>query len=72
MTFDANSILASLLVSGVGFVLFEYGRRQHRPPQMISGLTMMVFPYFVPNVLAMLAIGAAIVGAVIVAVRFGW
>jgi len=60
MSFDAGSLIAGLLVSGVGFVLFEYGRRMRRPPQIGVGLVLLIFPYFVSNVLAMLAIAAAL------------
>jgi hypothetical protein len=59
MTLDAGSFFTSLVVSGVGFVLFEYGRRMRRPPQIAVGLVLLVFPYFVASVWAMLAIAAA-------------
>jgi hypothetical protein len=60
MSLDAGSLITGLLVSGVGFVLFEYGRRMRRPPQIGVGLVLMIFPYFVPNVFAMLGIAAAL------------
>ena len=47
--FDASSIIAGLLVSSIGFVLFSYGKKMSRPPHMISGLVLMVFPYFIPG-----------------------
>jgi hypothetical protein len=72
MTLDGNSILASILVSGIGFVLFSYGRSQHRAPQMIAGVTLMVFPYFVTGVAAMLGVAAAIFALLWAAVWLGW
>lgn len=60
MTLDAGSFFASLLVSGVGFVLFEYGRRMRRPPQIAIGLVLLIFPYFVASVWAMVAIAAVL------------
>jgi len=60
MSLDPGSLIAGLLVSGVGFVVFEYGRRMRRPPQIGVGLVLMIFPYFVSNVFAMLAIAAAL------------
>jgi hypothetical protein len=35
---DASSLIAGLFVSSVGFVLFSYGKKMGRPPQMVGGL----------------------------------
>jgi hypothetical protein len=72
MNLDANSILASMLVGSIGFVAFVYGKRQRRLPQMIVGVALMVYPYFVPSVPWMLGICAAIVAALILALRLGF
>jgi hypothetical protein len=69
---DASSIIAGLFVSSVGFVLFKYGRKQQRPPQMLGGLLLMVFPYFIPSVIWMLVVGAVICALLWVAVRAGY
>lgn len=50
MSFDPASILASLMISGIGFVLFKYGRGKQRIPHIVAGVSMMVYPYFVDNV----------------------
>ncbi len=71
MDLDANSLLMSLLVSCVGFVCFSYGRRQRRVPQIAAGVTLMVYPYFVSNLLVMAGIGVAILVLMTVAVRMG-
>jgi hypothetical protein len=63
MSFDPASLIAGLLVSSVGFVLFEYGRRMKRPPQMGVGLILLIFPYFVASVWAMLGIAVLLVAA---------
>jgi hypothetical protein len=72
MSFDPGLLFLSLVTSGVGFVLFVYGRKQERPPQLAGGIALMVYPYFVSTVTMMLAIGAAIVAATWLAVRQGW
>lgn len=72
MNLDASSLIAGFVVSGVGFVLFSYGRKMGRVPQVITGLVLMVFPYFVPNVLLMLGIGAALCGLLYLANRAGY
>jgi hypothetical protein len=69
---DASSLIAGLFVSSVGFVLFSYGKKMSRPPQMVGGLVLMVFPYFVPGVLWMLAIGAVLCALIWVAVQRGY
>ncbi len=71
MAFDANSLLLSLAISSVGFVFFMYGKRQARLPQMITGVALMVFPYFVTNLLAMGLVAVGIVGLFWLAIRFG-
>lgn len=58
---DGASLFASFVVSGVGFVLFEYGRRMKRPPQIGVGLVLMIFPYFVSNLWAMFGIGLGLI-----------
>jgi hypothetical protein len=60
VSLEPGSFFTSLLVSGVGFVLFEYGRRMRRPPQIAVGLVLMVFPYFVASVWAMFGITAGL------------
>jgi hypothetical protein len=72
MDIDANALFASMFVSSIGFVAFMYGKRQGRFPQLVVGLALMIFPYFVSNVLLMLGIGAALLGALWGAVRLGW
>ena len=69
--FTAGWMLASLLVSSVGFGLFIYGKKQERIPQLIAGLAMMIYPAFVSSPVLMLAIGVALVGGVWFAVRAG-
>jgi hypothetical protein len=71
MSFDANSLLLSLLFSSVGFVLFAYGKKQSRFPHMIAGVLLMIYPYFVSNLIAMSAVGVVIIALLWLAVRMG-
>lgn len=71
MSLDAGTILAGLLVSSVGFVLLSYGKKMSRPPHMLTGLILMIYPYFVPGVLATLAIGTVILGLFWLALKQG-
>jgi hypothetical protein len=68
---DVSSIAAGFVVSGIGFVLFNYGRKMGRMPHVLVGLVLMVFPYFIPSVLVMFAIAAVLCGLLYVAVQRG-
>ena len=69
--FTAGWMLASLLVSTVGFGLFLYGKKQTRFPQLLVGLAMMIYPAFVGSTALMLGIFGLLCGGVWVAVRAG-
>jgi len=53
-------IAVSLVVSGVGFVMFMYGKKQHRPVQLASGLLLLLIPLFVRDALWLTVIGAVV------------
>ncbi|OGR80954.1 MAG: hypothetical protein A3I11_06195 [Elusimicrobia bacterium RIFCSPLOWO2_02_FULL_39_32] len=56
MNFSFSSLVASLMVSGVGFVFFKVGRKKMKPLFLIFGIVMMVYPYFITNFLWMVGI----------------
>jgi hypothetical protein len=72
MSFDPMWLFLSLVPSGIGFVLFVYGKKQERWPQLAAGLTLMVYPYFATTVLSLVTIGAAIGFVLWYALRLGW
>jgi hypothetical protein len=72
MSLDPTLLFLSLITSGAGFVLFVYGKKQERWPQLAGGIALMVYPYFVSSVTATVAVGAGIVAAVWIAIRQGW
>ena len=71
LNLDANALLVSLLIGCIGFVCFAYGKRQQRFPQMVAGVLLSVYPYFVSNVMLMAGIAVAILVLLGVAVRLG-
>jgi hypothetical protein len=71
MNLDANALLASLLIGSVGFVSFAYGKKQRRLPQMLVGVGLMVFPYFVSSIPWMFGIAAALIGVLVALLRLG-
>ncbi len=62
MDFSFGSMVASLFVSGIGLVLFKYGRKKGRSIFVTFGLIMMVFPYVVSDPLWMTGIAAGLSG----------
>jgi hypothetical protein len=72
ITIDPLWLFISLIPSGFGFVLFMYGRKQDRWPQIVSGLLLMVYPYFATTVTSLVVVGVVISAATWWAVRLGW
>jgi hypothetical protein len=54
---NTSTLLWGLLFSSIGLGFFLYGRKQRAAVPMVCGLAMMIYPYFIPNVLALIAIG---------------
>jgi hypothetical protein len=71
MSFDPNSLLASLVVSSIGFVLFKYGRSQQRMSFAVTGVIMLVYPYFITNVPWMLGVVPILLALLWLATRMG-
>ncbi len=71
MDLSAETLFASLVISSVGMGLFLYGKKQLRTPQLIVGLALLAYPYFVTDAMVMCGIGAALLGGLFVALRAG-
>ena len=50
-----------VLFGSIGFGYFMYGRKQKAVLPLLSGLGLMVFPYFISNSFLMVAIGIILV-----------
>jgi hypothetical protein len=70
--FDPTVLIVSMIPSGIGFVLFTYGRKEHRAPQLLFGVLFMVYPYFTPTLGIMLAGGIALAAALYLLLALGW
>jgi hypothetical protein len=70
--FDPTWLFLSLIPSSIGFVLFVYGKKQERWPQLVAGLLLMVYPYFTDSIATLVGVGIAIVAGLWLAVRGGW
>jgi hypothetical protein len=72
MSLDPGLLFLSLVTSGAGFVLFVYGKKQERWPQLVAGLVLMVYPYFVDTLAMSVGIALAIVAIMWLAIRQGY
>ena len=68
---DGNALLLSLLIGCIGFVCFAYGKKQQRFPQMVAGIILCVYPYFVSDLMLMGGIAVAVLALLAAAVRLG-
>jgi len=57
---NTASLLWGLLFGSIGMGFFIYGKKQQAIVPLVCGLALMVFPYFIPNTLALVAIGGAL------------
>ena len=72
MSLDPGLLFLSLVTSGAGFVLFVYGKKQERWPQLVAGIVLMVYPYFVDTLAMSVGIAVAIVAIMWLAIRLGY
>jgi len=69
---DPTWLFLSLIPGGVGFVLFVYGKKQGRYPQLVAGLLFMAYPYVATTTLS-LTIGGVLISILLwFALRLGW
>lgn len=67
---DPWMMMSGLLIGGVGFILFTYGRREQNLKALGSGVLLCVYPYFVPSILALWLVFAAILGGLYAISRY--
>jgi hypothetical protein len=72
VTFDPTWLFLSLIPSGIGFVLFVYGKKQDRWPHKVAGILFAIYPYFTPSVVALVGVGGLLAAGLWLAVREGW
>jgi hypothetical protein len=72
MSFDPTWLFLSLIPSGVGFVLFVYGKKQQRWVLMLSGIVFSIYPYFTEGIVSLVGVGVFLSVVTWLAVRQGW
>ena len=53
-------------------MLFVYGKKQQRWPQMLAGIVFTVYPYFATSVTALVGVGVVLGAVLWLAIRAGW
>jgi len=71
MSLDLNTVIVGLFVSTIGFVLFRYGKSLDRVPHLLTGVVLMLFPYFTGGVVPTLCIAGGLLASLWIGVRFG-
>ena len=59
--FEPGAILLDVVTGGVGLALFTYGKKTQRIPHIVTGVLLMVYPYFTETTEAT-AIWGALIG----------
>ena len=62
MDLSLSTIVLGVFVGLVGIALLTYGRKEVRIPHMVVGVILLVYPYFIGNWIAVLAIAAFLIG----------
>ena len=60
---SAANLIGGLIFGSIGFVAFVYGKRMQLWKMMLCGLALMVYPYFVEDMLVLFAVGVIGSGA---------
>jgi len=61
------TLLWGLLFSSIGLGFFLYGKKQRAVVPLVCGLVLMIYPYFIANVFALV-----VIGIVLTAVPYFW
>ncbi len=56
-----SQLIWGVIFGAIGLGFFTYGRRQKSVVPLLVGIVLFIFPYFVPNVYALVAVGAILV-----------
>jgi hypothetical protein len=55
-----SGVLASLLFSGVGIFYFKRGKATNDMPMLVSGIALLVYPFFITDTLYIVVVGLAL------------
>ena len=58
---DTSLFVWAMAFGTIGLGFFVYGKKQSAVVPLFSGIALMAFPYFIPNVYVLVIVGAALV-----------
>lgn len=58
---DTSTLLWGLLFGSIGLGFFVYGRRQKMVVPLLTGVVLMILPYFVSNTILLVMLGVGLV-----------
>ncbi|VAW93209.1 similar to amino acid transport protein (partial length) [hydrothermal vent metagenome] len=58
---DSSILIWSVLFGAIGLGFFTYGRKQKAVVPLLTGISLFVFPYIMPNVYYLLIVGVILV-----------
>ena len=56
---NSSSLLWPVLFGSVGLGYLMYGKKQNAIVPLVCGLVLIVFPYFISNIILLIAVGLA-------------
>jgi len=56
-----TNLMLAILFGAIGLGFFTYGRRQRATVPFVTGITLLIFPYFVANTWLLITIGIALI-----------
>jgi hypothetical protein len=72
VSLDPTWLFVSLFPSGIGLVLFVYGKKQQRWTLLAFGIAFMAYPYFTESLAALVGVGVGLGLALWAAINAGW
>jgi len=66
------TIFVAIFLSLIGMALVLYGRKEARWPHIVVGLVLLVYPYFVGNVVLQVVIAALLLAGLSLVSRLGY
>jgi hypothetical protein len=61
-----SDLLGMLIFSIIGLIVFKVAKREAQPVRLVIGMTLMIYPYFVPRGIWIWVAGVLITGTLFV------
>jgi hypothetical protein len=58
---DVSTLMWGIIFGSIGLAFFVYGKKQKAIIPMLSGIGLMVFPYFISNIYLMILSGIVLI-----------